>query len=461
MAFGMNTYANAQDVKTAVEQANVIIKSKPADMSSQLKNLYKQNKKDAKALTEVGKAFLAGKDSVNAKMFAEYAMKTDKKYAPAYELMGDIAAFANDGGGAATWYDQSIYFDPKNPDAYYKYASVYRVISPTQAIAKLEDLRTQRPDIAVDALIGRIYYNANEFDKAAEAYSKADKDKMEQRDITSYAMSYYFSGKYAKSLDIVKYGLEKNPREASYNRLAFFNCTDIGDYTNALKYADALFNKSDSANISYFDYAYYGNAYSGTNQHEKAIEMYEKALTQQIDNQDKRAGVIKQLSDAYKKKGDYTNAIAKYIEYLKTISRASANDQAGLGQLYLQYANELQGAAKTAELDKADKVYEDLTANYENAAEYATFMRARVNAFKDPDSKNGLAKPFYEKLIELISPKAEKDAADKARLIEAYRYMISYHLIVKDDKATAKTVAAKLIEIDPTNETAKQVIDLK
>ena len=43
----------------------------------------------------------------------------------------------------------------------------------------------------------------------------------------------------------------------------------------------------------------------------------------------------------------------------------------------------------------------------------------------------------------------------------AYRYLISYYLINKDDKNTAKEFAAKLQEIDPENETAKQVLELK
>ena len=86
-------------------------------------------------------------------------------------------------------------------------------------------------------------------------------------------------------------------------------------------------------------------------------------------------------------------------------------------------------------------------------------MRARLNTQLDPDSKQGLAKPYYEKLIDLIAPRADKDATERARLIESYRYMIAYYFIVQDDKATAKDYAQKLIEIDPENEIAKQVLD--
>ena len=39
--------------------------------------------------------------------------------------------------------------------------------------------------------------------------------------------------------------------------------------------------------------------------------------------------------------------------------------------------------------------------------------------------------------------------------------MIAYYFIAKDDKATAKDYANKLIAIDPTNEIAKQVLGVK
>ena len=42
----------------------------------------------------------------------------------------------------------------------------------------------------------------------------------------------------------------KNPRYAAWNRIAFYNYTDEGQIQDALKYADRLFNASDSAVIS-------------------------------------------------------------------------------------------------------------------------------------------------------------------------------------------------------------------
>jgi len=461
---GFSSAAMAQDgTKADIDAVKKIISSKPADLDKQMKPYYKENKKNAENLVAFGREFMAAKDTANAKTYANYALQASKnKCAAAFILLGDIEAISDNGGGAAAQYEQAIYVDPKNPDAYYKYANVYRKISPSGAVAKLNELRQQRPDIAVDALAGRIYYMSNEFDKALAAYDKADKNKMEERDLSDYAMSAFFKQKYDKALEVAKFGLSKNPRHAAFNRLAFFNSTELKKYEDALTYADALFNKSDSAKFSYYDYTYYGNALIGAKQPQKAIEMYELALKQEdMDNKAKRAGVVKQLSDAYRDMEDFPNAIKHYKDYLASMEKPTANDLAALASLHMQHGATLKDNEQAEAFKMADETYADLAQKYENAMEYATFMRARVNGQMDPDQSKGLAKPYYEKLVELIGPKTELDATEKARLKESYHYLISYYFIQKDDKATAKDYAAKMLVIDPENQIAKQVMDAK
>ena len=461
---GFSTAAMAQDgSKADIDAVKKIISSKPADLDKQMKPFYKANKKNAENLVAFGREFMAAKDTANAKTYANYALQATKnKCAAAFILLGDIEAIADNGGGAASQYEQAIYVDPKNPDAYYKYANVYRKISPSGAVAKLNELRQQRPDVAVDALAGRIYYMSNEFDKALDAYDKADKNQMEERDLSDYAMSAFFKQKYDKALEVAKFGLTKNPRHAAFNRLAFFNSTELKKFDDALAYADALFNKSDSAKFSYYDYTYYGNALIGAKQPQKAIEMYEKALQQEdMDNKAKRAGVVKQLSDAYRDMEDFPNAIKHYKDYLASMEKPTANDMAALAGLHMQHGATLSADQQAEAFKMADETYANLAAKYENAVEYATFMRARVNGQMDPDQSKGLAKPYYEKLVELIGPKTELDNTEKARLKESYHYLISYYFIQKEDKATAKDYAAKMLAIDPENQIAKQVMEAK
>lgn len=448
------------DNKATIETITKIIKNKSGDVDDQVKSVYKNNKKNAEVLVGIGRAYLDVKDTAKAKNYADLAIKADKKYAPGYILHGDIEVIKDDGGAAAGWYQQAIYFDPKNPDGYFKYASIYRGRSPEEAVSKLEDLRVQRPDIAVDAMAGRIYYSSNRFDKAIESYSKVDMNKLDNTDITNYAMAAYLKQDFKKSLEIATFGVQKSPKEAAFNRLAFFNSTDLKDYDNALKYADALFNKSDSAKFSYLDYTYYGHALMGAKQYDNAIVQFKKALAENIDRKEIIADVKKQISSAYEANGDLNNAILFYKDYLNSIEKETASDIAGLGTLYNEQADKLTGTAKTDAYKNADATYSDLADKFPNAIEFAYFMRARVNSYMDPDTKLGLAKPYYEKLSELISAKTEKDNADNARLVECYRYL-GYYNYLKKDNATANSYWHKILNIDPNNETAKQALGIK
>lgn len=459
---GFSTTAMAQDgTKADVDAVKKIISSKPADLDKQLKPFYSKNKKNAENLVAFARAFYEAKDTANAAVYADHALKANKSYAPAYILKGDLRALADDGGGAAAFYDQAIYFDPKNPEGYRKYASVYRKISPQGAIAKLNDLRAQLPDYPVDAIIGHISYISNNFDEAIAAYEKVDRSKLEKMDMIEYTTSCYFTQKYDKGLEMATFGLQKEPRNSTLNRMAMFCNTEKGDYEKALDFADRLFNKSDSANISYMDYVYYGNALNGVKRHDEAIAMFQKALDQEFDNKDKRAGVIQTLANAYKGMEDYPNAIKYYEQYLNEVSKASASDYHSFAQLYVKQSNTLEGDAKKEALKKADGIYENMQSKYADIDDFIAFQRAHIGLFMDPDFKQGLANPHYTKLIEVLNAKEEKDAADKKKLTEACGYFINYYIHVAPDNAKAKEYAAILLTIDPENEAANAVMQLK
>ena len=300
LATAMSTPSMAQDNKTTIDAISKVIKANPEAAKDQVKDVYKKNKKNAEVLVGIGRAYFEAKDTANAKTYANYAIKANKNYGAGYILLGDIEVVKDDGGAAAGWYQQAIYFDPKNPDGYFKYANIYRGRSPEEAVSKLNELRAQRPDIAVDALAARILYSSNRLEQSLDYYDKVtDKSKLEDVDITNYATEAWMLQKREKSLEMARYGLSRNAHKAAWNRLVFYNLTDMGQTEEALKYADALFNASDSAKISGFDYTYYGTALKNAKQYDKAIEMLKKALAENKDNADLLNSNKKSLSDAY------------------------------------------------------------------------------------------------------------------------------------------------------------------
>lgn len=458
--------AAQNDAKAVFDKATEIITSSP-NAAKDMKALYKENKKNAEGLVAIGRAYYEQKDTVNARIYAEYATKL--KDAGGYMLLGDIASLSDDsnaGGAAAKMYEQAIYFDKeKNPKPdylpYYKYATVYRKVSLPSAISKLDDLAAARPDLAqsgmVNILKGRVYDLANKVEEAAEVYNLVPFDVMEDRDVVSAARANYLLGDYKKSQAIVEHGLKTAPRKFTYNQLAMFNNTMLKDYDKALVYADKMLNQSDSVRMNPETYGVYAKALNGAKKYEEAIEVYKKTLELEFDSQDKKAGVIKDLADAYKGMDDYENAVVYYDQFLKTVSKASLTDYADLGRLYVQYADKLEGDAKLEKLKKADGIYADLAAKNADAQEYSLFWRARVATMMDPDATQGLAQPFYEELVNTISAKSEMDNADRARMKEGCNFLMVYYLKIKDDVPRSKEFAEKVITIDPENETAKQI----
>ena len=461
LATAMSTPSMAQDNKTTIDAISKVIKANPEAAKDQVKDVYKKNKKNAEVLVGIGRAYFEAKDTANAKTYANYAIKANKNYGAGYILLGDIEVVKDDGGAAAGWYQQAIYFDPKNPDGYFKYANIYRGRSPEEAVSKLNELRAQRPDIAVDALAARILYSSNRLEQSLDYYDKVtDKSKLEDLDITNYATEAWMLQKREKSLEMARYGLTRNARKAAWNRLVFYNLTDMGQTEEALKYADALFNASDSAKISGFDYTYYGTALKNAKQYDKAIEMLKKALAENKDNADLLNSNKKSLSDAYLAMEDFDNATLYYEEYLKNVQKTTASDMAGLATIYTNMAAKLTGDQKKEALKKADAVYAQLGEKFPENIDFANFMRARVNSNLDPETKEGLAKPFYEAIVNSLADKSDRDRADNARLSEAYRYL-GYYYLLKDDKATADGYWNKVLEIDPNNTTAKQALGIQ
>ena len=458
LMIGIYAPINAQeDHKAIIEQVTNIIKTQGTGTEKQVKDIFKANKKNVDVITAIGRAYLDIKDTTNAQIYADLAIARDKHYGDAYVLAGDIEAFKDNGGAASGWYEQATYFDPKNPNGYRRYAYVNSKVSPSSSVAKLEELRKHRPDYPVDIISAEIYDKAGNISKALEYYNKVDRNQMEDYQLVSFALNYFLKGEFDKSLEVAQFGITKFPANAALNRICFYNLTNQKKYEEALKYADALFNKSEKTKITESDYLYYGHAYLGMKDYDKAIEMFNKALENNSDNKQDRSDALKNLANAYTAKGDYTNAAQKYEEYLKTLDKLTASEYAGLGGIYLTQAQEAEGEEQTQAYQKAAAFYKDLAEKFPNVKDYATLWQARINSYMDPEMKTYQAKPFYEELVNMLKDKADRDEIENKYLLEAYQYL-GFYYYKTDDKANYTDYWNRVLALDPNNATAKQVL---
>lgn len=464
---GFSATAMAQEAtgtNADIDVVKKIISSKPTDLDKQMKDFYKKNKKNAENLVAFGRAFYEVKDTANARVYANYALQASKnKSANAFILLGDIEAYGDNPGPAASNYEQAIAVDPKNDVPYYKYALVYRKVSPTSAAQKLDQLKLVRSDIEVDAIKGHIYYISNKLGDAYDSYSKVPITKLDKSGLIEYSSLCFLTGHHADGLKAVELGVKENPRNATFNRLGMMFNEEMKNYEAAAKYVDRLFNASDSLNPTNTEYYYAGLTYAGLKDYDKALAEYQKALDVKSEkNLIKQEDIIKGMSDLYMEKGDFENAIKYYAEYLSKKEKATFNDHEGHANLHTKHANSLEDpAAKEAALMRADAVYEDMMKRFNNNHEYILYKRAGIANKLDPDQTKGLAKVHYQALIDRIAPKAEKDNSDKQILVTAYHYLMAYSLIQEKDTPKAKEYAAKILEINPDYKPAQDVNNLK
>ena len=460
LVFSVPAVAQDEDQATINAITKVIKDSKgnTEAIKDEVKAVYKKNKKNAKVLTAMGVAFKEVNDTASAREYAEYALKAAKShYAPAHLLLGDIEAIADRPGPAAQMYQSAIDDDPKSPEAYFKYASVYRKVSPKLAIAKLEELRVQRPDVAVDAMAARFLFDAKDFDGAIETYQKAPLAKLDRGDLTNYATALYFTGKHAEGLPIVDEGIKRFPRHAPFNRLGMFFNYELGNFDKSLDFANRLFTASDSLKASWMDHFYHGLCLqSANNDYDAAIQKFKTALSMEVPASNK-ISLIQTIYSAYSAKGDFDNAIKYYNEYLAAKGNPNANDYNSLARMYTKHAEEVPEAEKEQWLMKADATYGEAIQKFPANAEYLNILRARLNAGIDADMTRGLAKPYYEAAANILQAKADRSAAETTRLVECYRYL-GWYYNEKADKEQCQSYWRKVKELDPTNTEADQFL---
>ena len=469
----MTVFSGSAMAQTSVNDAVNAIKTNKdkAAVASIVKATVKENKKNPKALAAIGRAYLDVKDTASTRKYADMSialtnkMKTGK-VGDGFMLMGDLEYYKDNPGAAAAMYQNAYTFEPNNITAYVKYARVMRGVSPNMAVEQLEKVRTLDPNYPVDAEAAHIYYEAAKkngayMQKVLEYYGKVTPAKLYDHDpsyLTEYALAAFANQKYDVSKQIAAFGLSKKPRNAGYNRLALYNSFELKQYDEAANYVDALVNKSDSVELTANDYKYAGLVYTALKQYDNAISYFNKQLEVTTDAA-KKADVIKSLSDSYKGKGDFAKSLELYEQYLQMNPKVGINDYNGLANIYRNQAANQQGANQVASVNKAVEIYKTMEEKYPSNADFCNFMAARTLGLIDATQAKGLARPYYEKLAKLIEEKGVKDNSDKARLSEAYTYLGIYLYKIKNEAAAAKPYFEKLLQLDPENATAKQVLE--
>ena len=463
LMLGVSTPVMAQEAE--LNAALEAIKSKAPDAAKLATAAYKKNKKNPEAIMKIARSFYEQKDTAQARLFANYANEAGKpkyQYSPAYLLLGDIeASYGTDGGKAAGYYNQAINFDKTNPEGYKKWAMVYRKISPTQAAAKLQEMKQFCPNEDIDAITAHIYMLAGDEKKAYESYKKADINKLDKGNLNEFVRASYFTGHFEDALNAAEAGIKLEPRNPTFNRLAMFSNYELKKYDAAKAYIHKYFNETDSAKFSEYDHFYTALIYQALEDKPNMYAQYDKALELVNDSSMiKRWAILKSVSDSYLKDQEFDNAIKYYQDYLACKPEINSDDHEGLAKIYSKYAD--ADEARKAELvGKAVEAYRTMGEKFPIQSIYAAYQCATMNNKLDKTGEKSLAKPDYLKVVQLLEGKADRDNSENTMLKYSYHYLMSNAFLYGKNKALAKEYAEKILAIDPEYAPAQQIKDLK
>ena len=462
----------AADPENAFCQAGLAcleLKKNPAEGDRLLAALakVKKNRKDPELLTAIARAYYDNGMTAEGDAMLEAAEAAGDKSAAPNILRGDRLAAA-DPGAAAGQYEQALMKDPDNVPAYIRIARVYMHSSPATVIERLRELEAKDGDNPlVRQYLARACFSAGQYTDAIALYEQLYDPAAPDIDVvTYYAASLFFTDQYDRASQLTQQGLALDPDNFVLTRLCMYSELSRKDYKAGLEIADRFFRLPAGEN-EYItrDYLTYGELLTRNDRIDEAIAQFDKALAVP----ETPATAIRQIADNLNKK--YPEAAAKYFrKYIDALGENSqATDYYTMGQSYYKAAALLARDTVSMDaptrltqcLDGADEAFTVVSERIPES-HLGPLFQARVNSLRDPEATAGLAKPYYEKVVEIVLGK-ENPTKNRSELVEAYRYLSYYYYVKYDagkqaaDRDQTLAYCAKILELDPNNDVAHQL----
>ncbi len=368
------------------------------------------------------------------------AKSIDSKDEEVFILLGDTYLLQNNGGLAVTNYETAATLNTKDATAEYKIGLVYLRSKNTEAadVALNKAVKIDPSYTLAYKELGELYYLEKKADKSVEAYERymALTEKPETAKLR-YAFFLFMAKKYAQANVVFKEVIQKPDVSPITLRFYAFSLFGVEDFEQSRIVMEQYLAKAPPAEIEASDYKSYGQLLVKLKEDSLAIESFRESYIRDTTQTD----ILQLQAEMLFNRKRYPEAIESYGRLIKKRQKPVSQDFFKIGQSY--YINKQYG--------KADTVFQKLTELQPNIS-IGYLWQARAKSQLDPDSEKGLAKPYYEKVIEKANPEKEKN-----NLVEAYSYL-GYYLYLKGELQGSLTNWEKVIAIDPNNVQAKEAI---
>ena len=486
------------DVKTATE-----MRAKAKSFLLPYKNIKKivpPAQDYAFALGKIAESYINdGKvDTSSALPLIREAVKIDPKNRDVYLIAGDIWILGNDGSKAISFYNQAQFADPKSATANMKIGNIYfKGKAFPSAISAFEDAIALNPNYApAYRELGQLYLTTGRYEQSKENFKKyLDLTAGNIPAMTKYVNALFYAKDYEGVIKTVEEIFLVDKSRGYMNRIAGYSSFEKTppDYIKALAYMEELFKTVSPERIIQKDFQYMARILVKKNQNYPKMADELSGLKAQLEN-DKAKYASATAADKAKLKPALDELTAKTANLEKEV----ANSDAEITRAFEQYAkflaykpddksilNEIantyytfrryEGAAKTWSkmLDPSKDNTDDLMRigrAYYNGEKYKTadsvfsaiilktpsyipayLWTANTYTKMDPDTKLGLAKPKFEKLLEIAGTDSVKNASS---MMDAMVYLSYYHM-VNDNFSKSKDYYNRMVNLTPNNKDYK------
>jgi tetratricopeptide (TPR) repeat protein len=487
------------DAKTATE-----MRTKARSLLLPYKNIKKivpPAKDYAFALAKIAESYIkAGKvDTSLALPLIREAIKIDNANTEVYLIAGDIYILVPDGSKAIANYNQAQFADPQSPTAAMKIGNIYvKGHAYPQAIENYEAAIKLNANYApVYRELGQLYSSAGRYEQSKDNFKKyLDLTMGNIPAKTRYVNALFYSKAYDDVISNVEDIFKVDKSRYYMNRIAGYSAYEKNppDYDKALAYMETLFKTVAPERILWKDYHYMARILVKRNQNWPKMADDLASLVQQLDKEKNKLAISTTAADKAKYKASVEDlngkvAAAKasldkssaeidraFVEYSKVLAM-KPGDRGLLSEMASNYSlfRRYDGVAKTQikMLDPTKDNTEDLLKigrAYYNGEKYKTadsvfsaiiaktpayvpayLWMANTYSKMDPDFKLGLAKPKFEKLIEVAKSDSVKYAP---AMMDAFGYLSYYHMM-NNNFSRSKDYYARMVNLDPNNKEYK------
>jgi len=409
-------------------------------------------KKPAEAYALIGSAYLTSQKPNIDKALENFtlARDNDTKNPRYFMLLGDALVAADKIGDAQTNYTFASEKDKQNPEILMKIARTY-LKSGIEDVAQknLEEIITKFPSYSPAYKdLYEIYFRKGQYSKGTPLLTKYV--ELVGTDVDARARLVRFltalAKDYERSITEANTVLQQDPARGEMYRYLAWSHYEKGNFKESFEASKMFFEKEVNRKKYTSDYEYYAKAAAKLGEKDAAAMNYMKVF--EMDST--RKEVFDMVGKMYYDAKDYNKALEYYNQKITKVEPTN-QDYFFIGNCQMVLKN-------YALADSAYRKVNELNPTY--AAGWYT--RARINVALDAENeKKSMAKPFYEKYLELVEPTLDKiDQRGKANVIAAYAYLGEYYVnhIETPELPKALEYFKKMEALDPANEDIKTTI---